>query len=172
MARRVPPSIAAEDLIQEAHKELWRQIGRWDRSRGVPFRGFAFRGVLGAVRMACRRRRWIEATRFESLSPSAPEPGRVMESTANMRSKAELIPDGRPSVEEQAIAREERERRLAIVRGHMADLHDAEALLVRSVYLEGIDLEQLAEAWGMEAKRIGVRARAALLKLKRLVARK
>jgi RNA polymerase sigma factor (sigma-70 family) len=172
VARRVPASIYPEDLVQEAHRAVWRQLGRWDPARGVPFRGFAFRAVLGAVRMACRRRRWTEATKFDSLSAPASTPGRLQESVAELAAKADLIPDPAESVEAQYIAHEERNRHLAIIRSHMADLHDAEALLIRSVYLEGVDLESLADLWGMEAKRIGVKARAALLKLKRLVNRR
>jgi RNA polymerase sigma factor (sigma-70 family) len=170
VARRVPPTIPAEDLIQEAHKELWRQVGLWDVDRGVPFRGFAFRAVLGAVRMACRRRRWTEATRFDSLSAPDREPGPAwLDSPAALHTRADLLPDTRETVEAEMIAGEERARHLAIVRGHLAQLADVEARLVRCVYLEGIDLDELAEAWGMEAKRIGVRARCALSKLKRLV---
>jgi RNA polymerase sigma factor FliA len=46
---RLPPNVAPEDLLQVGAIALWRMIGEFDARRGVPFEGFAFPRVQGAM---------------------------------------------------------------------------------------------------------------------------
>jgi DNA-directed RNA polymerase specialized sigma subunit len=42
VARHLPPSFDAGDLIQEAHIELWKRAQQYDSSRNDSFQGFAY----------------------------------------------------------------------------------------------------------------------------------
>lgn len=130
--RKLPPSFDVADLQQEARLELWRQVQRFDASLGVPFRGFAYFAVRGAVLMACRRKQYREATHEE------------LKATSHHVDK-HLRPD------ELLIAREEWRNRLGPklyrkrrkVLAALQRIPAEAAHLVRMVYLEGSDMDEL-----------------------------
>lgn len=63
--------IATADLRQIAELATWRALQSYDarNSGGVPFGGYAWRSVWGAMMMACRRRAYMEA-HFDELKPN------------------------------------------------------------------------------------------------------
>jgi len=152
--RNLPPSFDLDDLKQIARIEHWRRSQLYNPTgphAGIPYPGYAYTAVYGAVMMACRRRHWKEAT-AEELSPIA------------ICSK--------PSPEDALVHREEQRRsdrrerrRLQRVRDALRRLPAADAYLLRRVYLEGVDVEQL-EAFVPGIKR---RLARAITKLRRAV---
>lgn len=150
--RSVPPSFAMDDLVQEARIELWKQAQKFDLARGVPFQGFAYLAVRGAVLMFVRRRNWTEA---------------VMDEVDVSHVDTTPLPDA------QMIAAEEpeEERDMEKLRAAIAFLSPAEAHLVRRVYFDGIEREDLARTWGMSKETVSRRLRAAVRQIKKHVAR-
>ena len=144
--RGLPPSFALEDLEQEAMIELWKQTKKYDPSRDVPFQAFAYRAVRGAVLMACRRRRYKDATHDE-LKPKhypvdeRPDPEQAM---------IELEP---ASIEEN-IRNQRHPYRKKEVAGLLAALPAADAFLVKRAFIDGMPVETLAKLWGAPADRI------------------
>jgi DNA-directed RNA polymerase specialized sigma subunit len=47
-----------DDLEQEAVIAHWRCVEAFDASKGVPYRGYAYFTVRGAVLMSCRRKHY------------------------------------------------------------------------------------------------------------------
>lgn len=146
--RSVPPSFALDDLVQEARIELWKQAERFDLGRGVPFQGFAYLPVRGAVLMFLRRRNWTEA---------------VMEEVDVSHVDTAPLPDA------QMIAAEEpeEERDIDKLRAAIRFLPDMEAFLVRRVYFDGIDREDLETIGGLTREGMSRRLRSAIRQLKK-----
>ena len=150
-AKNLPPQFDRADLEQEARLEMWKQVQRFDPSRGVPFQAFAYRAVQGAAMMTVRRRHFRDATQDPLRDNHV---------------------DQRPRPDQALLEREERRnvtgprerRQMAKVRAAMAELPAVEAHLVRRVHLEGADLEELEAVWGV---RLELRLRAAVRTLKR-----
>ena len=65
IARRLPPSIEADDLVQVAMLATCQAQDSFDLQRGVPFTAYAYPRVRGAVLMSIRGRTWREATHEE-----------------------------------------------------------------------------------------------------------
>lgn len=151
--RKLPPSFDIEDLVQEALIEHWKQVQRFDPSWRVPYQGFAWRAVHGAVVMACRRRQYRDATHEELTGQHV---------------------DQRPGPDKVLLDREERRnvtgpresRQLAKVGDAMSRLASAEAYLVRRVFLENADVEALAATWGVKPEHLRRRLAAAVRVLK------
>lgn len=128
--RRLPPSFDVDDLEQIARIENWRCVKTWEPGRGVPYRAFAYFPIRGAVLMACRRRHYREAMH-------EPLDGRYL--------------DDRATPEELLLDREERRnitgprdyRQRAKIRVAMAALPSDDAQLLRLVYFEYADVEEL-----------------------------
>jgi RNA polymerase sigma factor (sigma-70 family) len=62
-----PQSADWEDALQVGQLALWRATERFDASRGIPFRGFAWQGVVGAIRT------WLAAEHRASGVVDEPE---------------------------------------------------------------------------------------------------
>jgi RNA polymerase sigma factor (sigma-70 family) len=154
VARKLPPSFDIADLEQEAFIALWHQAEKFDESKGVPFRGYAFMAVRGAVLMACRRRSYRDATADE-LAPD--------------------YVDSRPSIEQELLDRRERKIRGARDskrRRRTLELMDKlphfEQFLIKRVYLDGDDVVDLAAAWSMDALLLKKRLRGGVRMLAKL----
>jgi len=119
---------------------------------GIPYAGYAYSPVYGAVMMACRRRHWRDTT-AEELIPHALDEKESAES-ALLRKEEERNRSGRRE-----------RRRLQMVRDALRRLPAADAYLLKRVYLEGVDVEQL-EAFVPGIKR---RLARAITKLRRAV---
>lgn len=77
VAKGMPPSIEAADLIQIALFKTWQKAQEYDPSTGVPFSAFAFHAVRGECLMACRRRHYRNSTHQELTEhhdPPVPAP--------------------------------------------------------------------------------------------------
>lgn len=155
IARKVwstlPPSFDLADLQQIALLETWERARLYDPTgshNNVPFKGYAYLWVLNAVRMACRRRNYTDAT-SEALD-SAPI-------------------DERPSAEDMMLAAEENteDARQEQLRAMVAKLEGGDAYLVRRVYLEGVEVTDLAAVWKVEPGYISRRLSRAVRTLKR-----
>lgn len=156
VARGMPPSFDVEDLKQLARIEHWRCVQRYDPSRGVPYRAFAYFAIRGAVLMGCRRKHYREATHEELSLDHADNSARA--DVALLRREAQrnvLGPRAR--------------RKLDKVRAALGNLSAVDAYLVRRVYLEDADEEALSKLWNIDSKAMGRRLRAAVGKLKRSV---
>lgn len=129
--RSLPPSFDVDDLKQEARIGLWRSVEAYDPSRGVPFRAFAMIRVRGAVLMASRRRAYKEATHEELNDRHV---------------------DRKRRPDELLLAREERRnvtgpreyRRRVKMLAALERIPDESARLIRAVYLENLEMDQLA----------------------------
>lgn len=145
--RRLPPSFDLADLQQIARLETWMRAQEWDPKRNTNFRGYAYLWVLNSVRMAVRRRSYTDAT-CDELEGSPV--------------------DERPTPEQELLEREKPEpvqgERL---RGMLHVLGAAEAYLVQRVYLDGIEVSELALLWKVEKAYIARRLAAAVRALKR-----
>lgn len=156
VSRNLPPSFDISDLEQEAYIALWRVAEKFDVSRGVPFRGYAYMAVRGAVLMACRRRSYTAATSDELEGDYACE---------------------RPSIETEMHERNEREKtrwKNSKRRKRTAELMEQlpyfEQFLVKRVYLDGEDVADLAASWLMDVGALKKRLRGGvrmLMKLRR-----
>jgi len=62
LARKLPPSIEVDDLIQAGSIGLLEASERWDESSPAEFSTYAYRRVLGAMLDSVRRGAWREAT--------------------------------------------------------------------------------------------------------------
>lgn len=134
VSRGLPPSFDVADLVQEAHIALWRACELFEESRGVPFRAWARRGIVGAVLMACRRRHYKAATMDEL--PSA-------------------LFDSRLNPEERMMAAEEADNTADLMNSLkevIADMSYGEAYVLKRAFIDGEEPEVLAEIWGIDAK--------------------
>jgi RNA polymerase sigma factor (sigma-70 family) len=153
-SHNLPPSFDISDLEQEAYIALWRQAEKFDESRGVPFRGYAYMAVRGAVLMSVRRRNYTASTADELAGDYA---------------------DYWPSPEIELLDQEDRERvrwrdskRRKRVLGLMEQLPQFEQFLIKRAYLDGDALEDLAEVWGMDAMLLKKRLRCGVRMLSKL----
>lgn len=153
--RRVPPSFDIEDLEQVARIEMWERCQRYDpfNENGVPFRGYAYIYVLNACRMHCRRKAWKEAT----------APGL----TASMV-------DAKPRPDERVAAKQDQNRescrqyrQRTWLQGQIAQLPAMDAYLMQRHYLDGVDLEEVAELAGMEQRQLRLRLAGVVRQLKK-----
>jgi RNA polymerase sigma factor (sigma-70 family) len=156
VGRHLPPCFALADLEQEARIEHWKRSQLWNPATGVPYQAYAYMAVRGAVLMACRRREYREATHEELTGQHV---------------------DARPRPDDALIAREEwrnhtgprERRRSAKLQQLLGELPAADGYLVRRVFLEGADVETLAQTWGATPERIRHRLSSAMRALKRAV---
>jgi RNA polymerase sigma factor (sigma-70 family) len=65
--RRIPPFIQLEDLQQEAFVGLIKAARKYNFKSGVPFQGFAYRKVHGAVIDSIRRKNFFESSMYQLL---------------------------------------------------------------------------------------------------------
>lgn len=166
--RALPPSFDARDLIQEAQAELWKRCQMYDSTRsvtGIPvfpgpcalprcaFEGYAYLGVRGAVLMSIRRRHYTDAT-VEAIQP-------------------EMASD-RPGAEQSLLARAEAQnarrrtvRKLHAVEGMLRDLSAVDGYLVQRVYLDGVELEEIAATWAQPKQTLARRLAGAVRRLKK-----
>ena len=153
-SKRLPPSFDIDDLRQEAVLGLWRAAQKFDATRGVPFQGFAAVYVNGAITMSVRRRNWTAAT-CEGLDHMP------------------VLVDERPSVEQELLEREEKRnrsgrrdrRRREWLRDRLRLLPPAQRYLVRRVYIDGVDLRELAALWAVPYAEMSIKLRTALRRL-------
>lgn len=151
---RLPPSFPLDDLKQEARIAHWKCCEAYDASRGIPYRAYAYTTIYGAVLMTCRRKNYREATHEE------------------LNGHQHI--DARPAPDEALVEDRERKlgdrrlnRQLAQVSKLIEMLAPADAFLVRRVYLEGAEVPQMAELWGVSEERMNRKVKAAVLRLKR-----
>jgi RNA polymerase sigma factor (sigma-70 family) len=151
--QELPASFELDDLVQEGLIEMWRRSQVYDPAVNDSFQAYAYMAVRGAMLMSVRRRRWRDAT-GEPLNPA----------TEDQRPNPEinLFPD------EEAIADE---RRIARVRADIAQLPAAmsfDAYLLRRVFLEYVEVPELAKVMGIDAAQLGRRIAAAVRLLRRM----
>jgi RNA polymerase sigma factor (sigma-70 family) len=130
-ARRLPPSIDADDLQQEASMGLLKAAQLFDPSAGVPFRGFAHAYVYGAIYMSVRRRKYRDSTHDE-LPAVVPDTGDNPEQ--------EMIQDEKDAVTEA---------RMEWVRERVRWATSANEYLLRR-FLDGETMRSLVERWGTD----------------------
>lgn len=143
--RKLPPSFELADLQQIARLETWFRAQEWDPKKNNNFRGYAYLWVLNAVRMAVRRRVYRDSTMDEIdgvLVDTRPTP------------EQELMPEPEP-------------RNLDKLHALMALLSTTEAYLVQRVYIEGIEVSELAATWQTDKAYIARRLAAAVRTMKR-----
>lgn len=157
VARKLPPSFDAGDLIQEAHIELWKRAQSYDPlvHKKVPFQGYAYLPIRGACLMACRRRAYRDATHEEIVHDH---------SSHEVRADERLIAkhDGRNLRRSQL-------RKLTSVKVLIEQLPGFEAYLVRRIYLDGIDVEDMAVTCGQPKQVLARRVASAVRRLKKAV---
>ena len=138
--RHVPPSFDLSDLTQEAHFALWRKARLYNPEIGVPFQGFAALYVRGAVLMLLRRRHWKDHTHYELLTeqddefnprPAQPMPIQECVDPVIQREMEET---------EERILRSRRDWLLR----ELEQFTEQDGALVRSVYLDGVSVDEIA----------------------------
>lgn len=148
VARKLPSGFDVKDLEQEARIEHWKRCQTYDGSTGVPYQGYAFMAVRGAVLMICRRRNWDEAMH-----------GEVSDNQL----------DERPLPDAVAIAAQEESnaaaRRTAAIERAVAKLPEHAAYWLNQ-YLNRVSAAVLAKAWGVSETVIKHRFHSASRKLK------
>lgn len=163
VARKLPPSFDAPDLGQEALIELWKRAQSYDpvvhaRTHGSAtnqFQGYAYLAIRGACLMACRRRAYRDATHEEIVHDHG---------SHEMRADERLI-----ARHEGQKLRRSQLRKLARVKDVITTLPDFEAYLVRRVYLDGTDIEDVAAQWGQHRVVFARRLASAVRRLRKAV---
>jgi len=140
LSLRFPPCFELQDLVQEAHIELWKRAQRFDENSGVPFQGYAYLPVRGAVLMLTRRRRWKDATCEELFD------GHV---------------DDRPLPDQALCDREAELIKLAAVEKSLGTVRPELREMVVAL-IDGRNLEQIAADFGLSRGSVGRRLRAAI----------
>lgn len=182
------------ELCQLAYAGLLEAIDHFDRSRGVPFKGYAHRRISGSVldgiakvselREQLSYRGRVRAERVQSLATAEPENlstgeamqalidlavglavGFMLEDTGLYVSEGEV--DSRTSAYE-SLAWREAVQRLA---GEVSDLPDREKLIIRRHYFHGMTFDQIGALLGLTKGRISQLHRAALALLKKRLRR-
>lgn len=151
-AKKLPPCFNVRDMEQEARIECWKQAQKYDPSRGVPFQAYAYFAVLGACRMAVRRRHWSEAIMPE-----------VDPYTVDIR------PQGEDAIAAECdrVATDQRiETQRAAIASELATLPEIERRLIARV-LEGADLSEIEAGWQDETATVGRRLSVATRMLKK-----
>jgi RNA polymerase sigma factor (sigma-70 family) len=134
VSRRLPPSFDVADLVQEAHIALWHACEKFDEATGVPFRAFARQPIMGAVLMSARRRHYKASTMDEL--PAA-------------------LFDSRPDPEAARIAAEkqgEADALMSALTEVIGNMGYGEQYVLKRAFLDGEDIDVLAEVWGIDAK--------------------
>lgn len=141
LARRVPPSFATEDLIQQARLGLWKAAQRYDPALNDSFVAFAHVYVQGAMWESVRRRNYREATHLplsDATAAAAPDPG-----------------DAVSSVYTRQI--------VAVLSAGVAMLEPRESLVIRLHYGDGLSMPQVAnrlglgETWTYQIRKVALR---------------
>ena len=162
VGRHLPPSFDVKDLEQIARIAHWRCCESYDATpapgflSGVPYRGYAYKPIHGAVLMACRRRNYREATHEELRDRHIDQKGR---------------PDDILLAKEQrrnSTGPKEWRQRQRLQRG-LVMLSAKDAYLIRRVFLERVEAESLAQAWKLDEKEFVRQVGAAVRRLKRLM---
>jgi RNA polymerase sigma factor (sigma-70 family) len=163
VARKLPPSFDAGDLVQEAHIELWKRAQSYDpvihaRTHGSAanqFQGYAYLAVRGACLMACRRRAYRDSTHEEIVHDHGSHEARA---------------------DERLIARHDDKnlrrcqlRKLTSVKVLIETLPGFEAYLVRRIYLDGTDIEDMAVTCGQPRQVLARRLASAVRRLRKAV---
>jgi RNA polymerase sigma factor (sigma-70 family) len=152
--RKLPPSFDLCDLEQVARIALWKFIEeKYDPALNDTIPGAAYLTVRGACLMSVRRRAFREAT-HESLA---------IPQSKHLTSSGGIYPDERPVVDErpnpeQLIQRREensqRRIRLLALLHLLKTLPVEQAYVIRRVYLDDVDLEAVARAWGVSPTKV------------------
>jgi RNA polymerase sigma factor (sigma-70 family) len=148
--RKLPPSFDLCDLEQVARIEMWRRVQMYDPATNDSFQGFAYLPVRGACLMSVRRRAFKEAT-HESLT--IPRKGALPDnSNGGMQDAERPVPDTRPNPEQIIQQRERNSQhriRLLTLLHLIKTLPVEQAYVIRRVYLNDVDVETVARAWGV-----------------------
>ena len=168
--RKLPPSFAVDDLEQKAVIAHWHCVEAFDASKGVPYHGYAYLTVRGAVLMSCRRKAYREAT-HQPLEFDEPNGRGHSGGATGSGDKARNVPvDQRPRADQELLAREEQRRlagsqlyvqRLRLLMA-VSRLPAEERDVVRQV-LDGADIEEVDSVTPGAKRRLA----AAVRKLKR-----
>jgi RNA polymerase sigma factor (sigma-70 family) len=157
--RKLPPSFDLDDLKQVARIAHWKRCQLYDPVANDHYRGYAYLWIRGAVLMSIRRRNWKEATN-EGLEerPQAftQDPSWLLRQGTLTGATTRALREPRFDPERAILAAEvemnaERIRagRLREVRRLVRLLPAEEAYLVRRHYLQGAELDAIAESWGV-----------------------
>lgn len=182
------------ELCQLAYAGLLEAIDHYDRSRGVPFKGYAHRRISGSVldgiaktselreQLSFRRRAQAERTQSLGASdPAALSPADAMRALVDLAVGlavgfmledtglyvGERDADARTSAYESLVWREAVERLV----GEVANLPDREQAVVRRHYFDGMTFDQIGDLLGLTKGRISQLHRAALALLKKRLRR-
>lgn len=192
--RRHGGDIEFPELCQLAYAGLLEAIDHYDRSRGVPFKGYAHRRISGSVldgiskvselREQLSFRGRVRAERIQSLG--APDADKLSTGDA-MQALVDLAvglavgfmledtglyvgdgdADNRASAYESLAWREMAQRLAA----ELGSLPDRERMIIRRHYFEGLTFDQLGDLLGLTKGRISQLHRAALGLLKKRLRR-
>lgn len=157
----------AEDLIACAYEGLIEARKRFDPSRGVQFKSFAYYRVRGAVLDGVRRNAYLPRRAYarlkaaETLDMEGEASGKVADGESALRSidgilgrvaaayctAASLADEEQQaqSPEQHVIAREQSKR----VRQVIETLPEQERFLVRGHYIDGRNFDELASELGL-----------------------
>jgi RNA polymerase sigma factor for flagellar operon FliA len=160
LARRLPQSIQADDLMQEGLIGLMQAAERFDESMGVHFEVYARRRVIGAMLSSIRRRFWREAT-AESLDEKVTC---WIDCNRPTVEKPRHDEPASPQDLEADVAQKEEARE---VRRAVAELPKREVLILAQFYGGDLTHLQIAPALGIGGNRVGQLHRGALRRLRR-----
>jgi RNA polymerase sigma factor (sigma-70 family) len=196
VARKLPDNFDPGDLLQEALIEMWKRAqlykpanGRPGRDpSGTPFQAYAYLAVRGACLMSVRRKAWLEA-KHASLSDAstggsevaerrggsknllASQHGGELTYTRKLREPASKAKDPEQVLLGKAIRKKERDRDSYQTRWiwkQVAKMPEADAELMRLVYIDKLDTEQIAGQMGVERAVIARRLAAIVKRLKKV----
>lgn len=156
IARSLPPSFDVADLKQEALLGLWKALARYDPVKNDNVRGYAYLAVRGAVLMKCRRK-YYTAEMGEEL----PED----ELSLNPAPDVQLDAQRARIREERRLRRQRRDVELRMAK--LPQSANLEEFVLRRVFLEGNDVEFVAEALGCSTARVRRALAAGIRMLKR-----
>jgi len=191
-ARRPAGNFDRADLTQLAYEALLHAIERFDTARGVPFQAYARIRINGHIGNALAQtseasaqysyRLRVERERLRSLQQgaqqSAEDPIAALSSLssaialgllieADPPGDIEAVPDPSPSAYDSLAWNQLVQRVHAAIDG----LPQREAFVMRQHYRNGISFQQVAELLGVSKGRVSQIHRAALQRLRSLLAR-
>jgi RNA polymerase sigma factor for flagellar operon FliA len=129
LARKLPPSIEVDDLVQEGSIGLMQAAKRFDPKAHDNFALYAQRRIMGAMLDSVRRRHWVAAT----LAP---------------------IEEGQGMPEEGDLEQETQEREITgVVRQACGQLRSDKRRAIHLVYSEGMTQHSAAREMGVSVER-------------------
>lgn len=145
IAKRLPPQIDKDELLDAGYLALVQAAGKFDPERGIPLEAYARRAVRGAMWELVRRRNWREMSHYQIPEETIGHyRGDHRAASETQRAPlSEFVDDtGDPHVMLEEKLRRER------AEAAMGCLDDRERLVVRKYYA-GIELTEIGRSIGL-----------------------